>query len=102
MSADRDEWDYGPFKVGDVVELCNALYNPELNGTIVSIVKGLGWKYCKLNKVEVKAYQVSIQIGMDPVLALSNQVRRRKPPMTGLEDVLALFKVQPRHMKEVV
>lgn len=105
MSADRDEWDYGPFKVGDVVEGHGFINSPCRNGMKAIIVLPLDVKISVLrhsgNIVNEPVYGIDWEDGAKGAARPSN-LRRRKPPMTGLEDVLAMFKVQPNRMKEVV
>lgn len=94
--TDLDEWDYGPFKVGDVVEVFNC---PNNNGIQVEIIGALGFYFGK-HDGDIYCYKVFIERLNIECLARPYEVRRRKPPMTGLEDVLAMFDNQPDRAKE--
>lgn len=98
----RDEWDYGPFKVGDVVEGCGFIYDEWSNG-MPAVVSG-GLKYRKgihysCGDCEGFSYQVEWQDGTTSQVDNGN-IRRRKPPMTGLQEILAMFDKQPDRVKE--
>jgi len=100
----RDEWDYGPFKVGDVVEGYGFVYHPERNGMSGVIAIGLQVRPTR-NMITRKnfydaVYGVEWQDGYESSIEPKN-LRRRKPPMTGLEDVLAMFYQQPDRVKEL-
>ena len=100
--SDRDEWDYGPFKVGDVVEWTGQTGEHEKwNGVSTTIIKALSMNRRSDDGVMLLSYATDtisdrgFQYGAQP-----GDLRRRKPPMTGLEDVLAMFDKQPDKVKE--
>jgi len=95
--TDRDEWDYGPFKVGDVVEGFGFTVNVKMNGMQILIESPLG-RY-EDARGDIDNGYVVIGDG-ETFLAPANRLRRRKQPMTGLEDVLAMFDKQPDRVKE--
>lgn len=92
-----EEWDYGPFKVGDVVEVFNCQNN---NGVQVEIIGALGFYFGK-HDGDIYSYKVFFERQNIECLARPHEVRRRKPPMTGLQDVLAMFDKQPDRVKEL-
>lgn len=94
---DRDEWDYGPFKIGDVVEGFGFTVNVKMNGMQILIESPLG-RYEDARGDIDHGYLV-IGDG-ETFLAPANRLRRRKPPMTGLEDVLSMFDKNPDRIKE--
>lgn len=85
-----EEWDYGPFKVGDVVELFGLCVDINLNGSRIEILGLLPGHYL----TDVMGKYGSRLVG-------SENCRRRKPPMTGLEDVLSMFDKQIDRIKEL-
>lgn len=89
--SDRDEWDYEPFKVGDMVELFGLRLDVNLNGSRVEILGSLPGHYL----TDVMGAFGNRLVGCE-------NFRRRNPPMTGLEDVLAMFDKQPDRVKELV
>lgn len=100
--TDRDEWDYGPFKVGDVVEGYGFIFDIYSNGMLCTIIGGLHhremtyWSGDESNN----AYKVHWSDGKITA-AEPNNLRRKKPPMTGLENVLSMFDKQPDRVKEL-
>ena len=95
---DRDEWDYGPFKVGDVVEGFGFTVHVKMNGMQILIESPLG-RY-EDARGDIDQGYLAIGDG-ETFLAPANRLRRRKPPMTGLQDVLAMFNKQPDRVKEL-
>lgn len=87
---EREEWDYGPFKVGDMVELFGLRFDVNLNGSRVEIL-GLHPGH----------YLTDVMGAFGNRLVGCENCRRRKPPMTGLQDVLAMFDKQPDKVKEL-
>lgn len=96
--TDHDEWDCGPFKVGDVVEGFGFIVNTKINGMQILIESPLG-KYEDARGDIDHGYLVTGD--GEKFLAPANRLRRRKPPMTGLEDVLSLFNMTPERIKEL-
>lgn len=101
--TDRDEWDYGPFKVGDVVEWTGQTgEHAKWNGVSTTIIKALSMNRRNKDGMMIFSYvtdtfsQSLLQVGGCP-----GELRRRKPPMTVLEDVLAMFDKQPDRIKEL-
>lgn len=98
-----DEWDYGPFKVGDVVEGHNMILNPEYNGMSCIIQFGLEQRR-SFHKITGESYDSVYGVEWDNGVKSSifpKHLRRRKPPMTGLSGVLAMFDKQPDRVKEL-
>lgn len=98
----RDEWDYGPFKVGDVVEWTGQTgEHAKWNCVSTTIVKSLSMNRRNKDGMMILSYvtdtisQSLLQVGGSP-----GDLRRRKPPMTGIEDVLSMFDRQPDRVKE--
>jgi len=103
MSADRDEWDYGPFKVGDVVEGYGFVFDTECNAmqaVIIEDIHPMNVFHRSYGYKELIAYTVEWNNG-EISAGRPDRLRRRKSPMTGLQDVLSMFKAQPNHVKEV-
>lgn len=99
---DRDEWDYGPFKAGDVVEWTGQTgEHAKWNGVSTTIIKALSMNRRNKDGMMILSYvtdtisQSLLQVGGSP-----GELRRRKPPIAGLEDVLSLFNVTPERIKE--
>ena len=99
----HDEWDYGPFKVGDVVEWVGQTgEHAKWNGVSTRIIKALSMNRRNKDGIMILSYvtdtisQSLLQVGGSP-----GELRRRKPPMNGLEDVLAMFDKQPDRAKEL-
>ncbi|QJE03079.1 hypothetical protein HH212_00005 [Massilia forsythiae] len=91
-----DEFDYGPFKVGDMVELCNLTgREAHLNGRQVLILGPLEWyrgfKLYPIDLAEVKCRPGDF-VGVEPGF-----VRRRRPPpaATGEQKIRAMFDALP-------
>lgn len=102
--SDRDEWDYGPFKIGDAVEGFGFIYYPKRNGMNGVVVDSLKVRPTR-NMITQKNYHDAVY-GIEwqdgSVTSIEpNNLRRRKPPMTGLEDVLSMFDKQPDWIKEL-
>lgn len=86
-----------PSKVGEIVvwQNCTGKY-AYLNGTETQITGGLaerlggelGWVICYRTN--------TIGYHGTPLLALPFELRRRKPPTTGEQSVLAMFNGQPQ------
>lgn len=98
----RDEWDYGPFKVGDVVEWAGQIgEHAKWNGVSTTIIKALSMNRRNKDGMMILSYvtdtisQSMLQVGGSP-----GELRRRKPPMTSLQDILAMFDKQPDRVKE--
>jgi hypothetical protein len=80
-----EEWDYGPFKKGDEVELFGLKKDILLNGKTIRI----------LEVFQVGVLQGYYMSSVENRLVGFENCRRRKPPMTGLDNILALFKKEP-------
>ena len=101
--SDRDEWDYGPFKVGDVVECHGLTFDHDKIGMEAEIIFGKAERRVQHNivgNVSIICYGVAWKDGGQSFIQEKN-LRRRKSPMTGLEDVLAMFDKQPDRVKEM-
>lgn len=79
------------FKIGEVAILCNARFNPSLNGMECEITGGLELREVTQDSSIALRYAVRGADGND-YHADPHQLRRRKPPTTGEESVLAMFK----------
>lgn len=100
---DRDEWDYGPFKVGDVVECYGLTFDHHRIGMEAEIVFGKAKRQVSHNivgSVSIICYGVAWEDGGQSFVQEKN-LRRRKLPMTGLEDVLSMFDKQSGRIKEL-
>lgn len=101
--SDRDEWDYGPFQVGDMVEGFGMIYDTISNGLKGNVVGGLDVRegtHPITGDEIVPCYVIEWQDGRTRYVRMG-KLRRRKPPMTGLQDVLAMFDKQPDRVKEL-
>lgn len=101
--TNRDEWDYGPFKVGDAVEWKGQTgEHAKWNGVSTTIIKALSMNRRNKDGMMILSYvtdtisQSLLQVGGSP-----GELRRRKRPMTSLQDVLAMFDKQPGRVKEL-
>jgi hypothetical protein len=85
------------FRVGEIVILKNdrAVTPPQLlrfEGEEVEIVGPLGFYECDIGRIH--AYVVRHMSGMG-LLAEPHELRRRKPPTTGEQSILAMFRDVP-------
>lgn len=87
------------FKVGEAVIGQNFIVSTELNGMEAEIIGGLtmrrGFDAVTLEFAETMCYEVMWATG-----AVSLQepwyLRRRKPPTTGEESIIAMFRTTPK------
>lgn len=89
--------DPGPFAVGDVVKLIKTYKFHHMLGEVVSIMGPL--QVVIINCDWDLAHLTSLTHNGRPLYVTPDQIRRRKPPTTGEEFVLALFKTTPHREK---
>lgn len=89
----------GPFRLGEVVLGQNFVDFTEHNGEELLVVGGLEYRtvtcLTSLKTVSGMSYKVQTKYG-ETFTCGPHQLRRRKPPTTGEESVLALFSGQPQ------
>jgi hypothetical protein len=84
------------FKVGEVAVTQNSETGTLSNGSEVLIIGGLNnYQLVKHGDIVVFGYEVQSSDGAF-WLAKPNQLRKIRPPATGLESILALFKPMPQ------
>jgi hypothetical protein len=91
------------FKVGEVVIGQNFVFSTHRNGMEAEIIGGLsereGWDEVTLEYYASTCYEVLWADGRITIQE-PHYLRRRKPPTTGEESVLALFKRTPQREGE--
>lgn len=82
------------FKVGEIAIFQNAQLFPMFNGEECVVIE-VGVKGLTCNGECLTGYRVKFKCGFVGVAA-PYQLRRRKPPATGEQSILALFHVLPQ------
>lgn len=85
------------FKVGEVAVLCNLNEVPKYNGQEVTIVGGLAQRKSLQEGCYIWCYEVDVLdfLGRPSIVAPHN-LRKKRPPTTGEESILALFRQNQR------
>jgi hypothetical protein len=97
MSA--DDFDYGPFRVGDVVELHSITgTHARFNGRQVKIIKPLGLYG------GIRSYGIDLpELRLHPATEVYGEprfLRRKRPPTTGEQLIRAMFDAPPVERRE--
>lgn len=91
----------GQFKVGEVVVGCNHVIDVGFNGLEAVITGPLeqhDWQHPDGSFGTDLCYALTWANGLEE-LATPNHLRRRKPPTTGEQSIMALFLVTPQPSK---
>jgi len=90
-----EEYDYGPFKVGDVVEIYNVFgKNAFLNGRQIEILGPLE-THCGILVYEVDVPELKTQPDQR-TFAETHHVRRLRPRAQGEQMIRAMFDAPPQ------
>lgn len=78
------------FKVGEIAIFQNAMFNLSINGQEVEIIGGLHEYIGEVTGLRRQGYRIRLPCGRASN-ALPHQLRKKNPPSTGEQAIMALF-----------